>query len=104
MNVDPQPRKNRLLQEPNHHLLVLVDGRQADSEFVVGMEDGLLALFMTEVCRGTHTLQVAIEDESGERLVQGPLVNLHVQQISKIQLERLRGERFIPPALPPPLN
>jgi hypothetical protein len=103
INVDPKPRKNRLLQEPAHRLLVTIDGQRMDSEFVVGMEDGLLALFMTEVYRGTHTLQIAIEDESGEQLIQSPLINFHVQQISKIQLERMRRQRVRPP-VPPPRN
>lgn len=104
VDVVPKPQSRKLLQEPGHRLLVQIDGKDAGSEIVVSIEDGLLALFLTEVYRGTHTLQVAIEDETGEQLAQSRLVNFHVQQISKIQLERMRRERPVTPTSPPPRN
>ena len=101
VEVNPAPQKRKFLQEPGHRLLVTIDGKHPDSEFLIELQDGLLVLFLTEVYRGTHTLQVTIEDEDGEKLARSQVVNFHVQQISKIMLERLRRKQIQTPTSPP---
>ena len=101
VDIDPAPQKAKLLQHPGHRMRVRLDGQSLESEFLIGLQDGSLALFLTEVYRGTHQLQVMIEDVDGETLAQSKIVNFHVQQYSPIIRARQLFEQSQPP-LPPP--
>ena len=98
VEVDPPPQKRLLLQEPGHRLLVDIDGERMESEFLIAKQDNSLALYLTEVFRGTHRLRVTIEDEGGTTLAHSQTVNFHVQQIS----QTIRQQQRLPPPLPPP--
>jgi len=93
VDVDPAPQTRKLLQDPGHRLLVSLDGTPLASDFLIGLQDGSLALFLTEVFRGTHQLQVTIEDDEGERLAQSQPVSFHVQEFSIIIRERQIEQR-----------
>lgn len=97
VDVEPAPQKGKFLQDPAHRLLVSLNQKPLDSDFLIGIQDGSLALFLTEVVRGSHQLQVAIEDGDDDRLAQSQAVNFHVQQFSPIirqqQREQLRKQR-----------
>lgn len=106
VDIDPAPQERKLLQHPGHRVRVLLNGTLLDSEFLIGRQDGSLALFLTEVFRGTHQLQVIIEDADGQSLAQSQVVNFHVQQYSPTirakQLSEQSQPPLSPPAPPPP--
>lgn len=103
VGIDPAPRNDKLLQDPGHRVRVRLDGAPLESEILVGVQDGSLALFLTEVFRGTHQLQIVIEDQDGKNLAQSEQVNFHVQQYSPIIREqqiREQGPVPLPPIAP----
>ncbi len=106
LEVDPAPRQGKLLQDPGHRLLVNLDGAPLGSDYLVGLQDGALTLFLTDVYRGTHRLDVTITDAQGTSLARTPLVNFHVQQFSpsiyQQQRDRRRGSSVVVP--PPSTN
>lgn len=97
VDVDPAPQQKKLLQHPAHRMRVRLNGTLLDSEFLIGRQDGSLALFLTEVFHGTHQLQVMIEDADGQSLAQSQVVNFHVQQFSPIIREKQLREQSPPP-------
>ena len=102
VNIDPAPQRRKLLQEKGHRLVVSVDGESRG--FDTELQDGSLALLLTDVFRGTHQLQVMIKDEKGKNLVASQVVNFHVQQISSIILRQQRQQlrkRLQAPTSPP---
>ena len=102
VDIDPAPNQRQLLQEAGHRLVVSIDGQQRG--FDAELQDGSLALSMTDVFRGTHQLQVTIEDESGKKLIASQVVNFHILQIAPIirrqQQEQLR--KRVEGSTPPP--
>lgn len=100
VNIDPAPQNEKLLQHPGHRIRARVDGQLLESEILIGVQDGSLALFLTEVFRGTHQLQVTIEDADGQSLAQSQTVRFHVQQFSPIIREQQLREQL--PPLPAP--
>jgi hypothetical protein len=101
VDIDPAPQKRKLLQHPGHRMRVRLNGTLLDSEFLIGRQDGSLALFLTEVFHGTHQLQVMIEDVDGQSLTQSQVVNFHVQQYSPIMRAKQLSEQIQPPVSPP---
>lgn len=98
VEVDPAPDERKLLQHPSHRLRVTLDGKQLESEFLIAPRNSSLVLFLTEVFRGSHRIQVAIEDAAGESLVRSQTVNFHVQQFSPI----IRSQQLREQARPVP--
>jgi hypothetical protein len=102
VDIEPVPQQGQLLQEAGHRLVVSLDGEQR--AFDVALQDGSLALLLADVFRGTHQLQVTIEDEDGKNLAASQVVNFHILQISSIirrqQQEQLRRRLQAP--TPPP--
>jgi hypothetical protein len=102
VGIDPAPQKKNLLQHPGHRMRVSLDGTPMESEFLIGRQDGSLALFLTEVFRGTHQIQVMIEDMHGETLAQSETVKFHVQEFSPIIRAKQLQEQSAPPLPPAP--
>ena len=102
VEIDLAPQQRQLLQEADHRLLVSIDGER--QEFEAELQDGSLALLLTDVFRGTHQVQVTVEDGRGKEFVASQVVNFHVLQISPIirrqQQEQLR-KRVQGPTSPP---
>mgnify|MGYP001817531682 CR=1 FL=1 len=93
IDIDPAPEKNKLLQEPGHRLRVSLDGQPLQSEFLIGLQDRALVLFLTDVYRGTHKLQVTIEDKDAKQLAKSRMILFHVQEYSP--LVRQQQEEFL---------